>query len=145
MLRFGIFLPLALATGCSQPITSQEECRKAAAEDAASVAALNVLLSECTKEFPGQRLEDGSYAYFDQEFQIFIGVSGPKLSAGEWKAIETIRAKLRAEKGEQEKRNEQAAADAEAQLRAELEEAASQVESAADAAADAAGEAARKM
>ncbi len=78
-----------LLAGCGPK--DQESCKAQAAKDANSVAALNVLLADCQRQYPAIRRDDGSYAYYDSVLSEWVGVSGPTLSASDMEKLQRLR------------------------------------------------------
>ena len=130
-----------LATSCSEAPQYQEECRTSAAKSAKSVAAMEVLLEACLVEFPASKQPDGTYAYFEPTYEVWIQVDGPRLSQSDWAAIGKLKEELREDQELAEERNLDAA-DTASQAAAE---AASAAAGAAEAAARAASDAAKNM
>ena len=61
-----------------------EECMVQAAKDAKSEGALRILANQCMRDFPATRKPEGGYQYYDSSANIYIDVSGPKLSKNDW-------------------------------------------------------------
>ena len=110
MLRVIALAAILLLAGCGPK--DQEDCAARAAKDARSVAAMRVLTNDCETEFPAQRQDDGSYAYYVGELDKWVPVSGPKLSAADNDNIRNLRAKAQKDK-EQEAAEDQKAQDRE--------------------------------
>lgn len=81
-----------LLSACSPK--DQEDCKAQAAKGAKNVAAMQVLLEDCQRQFPAIKRDDGSYAYYDDALSEWVEVSGPVLSDVD---VEKLRG-LRAEK-----------------------------------------------
>jgi hypothetical protein len=81
--------PIVASAGFFGP-SDYEDCEVAAAKDARSSDALEVLLGNCDDEFPARRNPMGGYLYYDPVSQHEIPVSGPKLSRADKLKIEKI-------------------------------------------------------
>lgn len=86
---FGGLFALFALSACGPK--DQEECVAQAAKDAKTVAALQVLTTNCQREFPARRRDDGSYAYYDDELADWVSVSGPRLSSADVEKIRQLR------------------------------------------------------
>jgi hypothetical protein len=95
---FGMLIAALALSACGPK--DQEECVAQAAKDAKTVAALQVLTSNCQREFPARRRDDGNYAYFDDELADWVSVSGPKLSSADVDKIRRLRSEKKEAKAE---------------------------------------------
>lgn len=89
MRRILVVIGLMVLAACGPK--DQESCKVQAAKGANSVAALNVLLEDCERQYPAIRRDDGSYAYYDSVLSEWVSVSGPTLAASDMEKVQRLR------------------------------------------------------
>jgi hypothetical protein len=103
MRKLILLVAVTLLAACGPK--DQEDCKAKAAKDAKSVAAMEVLLEDCQRQFPAIKRDDGSYAYYDETLSEWVGVSGPVLSDADVEKLRELRAKKQAFQAKQDTEN----------------------------------------